>query len=53
MKAKKTIFTGSPKNGFMEITAGEEVEVVKTTNKSVYVKKNGIVKQFNKTLFNE
>ena len=52
MKATSTIFGGSIKNGFMEIKAGEIVEIVKMTEKSVFVKKNGIVKSFNKNLFN-
>lgn len=36
----------------MHIKSGETVEVVKITEKSVFVKKNEIVKSFSKKLFN-
>lgn len=49
--AKKTIYVGSLKNGIMSIQMGEQVEIIKTTNKSFYVLKNGITKQISKDLF--
>jgi hypothetical protein len=49
--AKKTFYVGSLKNGMIEVKMGEQVYVVKTTEKSLHILKDGKTKQVSKNLF--
>lgn len=51
MRANKTILAGTLKTGLMEIKSGETVKVIRTTSKMVYIEKDGMIKAFNKSLF--
>jgi hypothetical protein len=53
LKARVSMIIGSVKTGIMQITANEIVDVVKVTEKSVFVSKNGMTKQVAKTSFYE
>jgi hypothetical protein len=51
--AQKSMLIGSLKSGMMHITAGEQVEVVKQTEKSYYIIKDGMIKIIPKTQFKQ